>query len=63
MIAEIDPSHYALKLISKMFKFEQNERITSGDVFIQLKRIKQKVNSIVLCIHMGERITDGINQD
>ena len=59
MIAEIDPSHYALELFNKMFKFEQNDRITSGDVVIQLKRIKQKVNNI--CIH--ERILDGINQD
>ena len=40
---EIDPSHYALELISKMLKYEHIDRISSSDVVIQLKSIKQKV--------------------
>ena len=42
-ITEIDPSHYALELISKMLKFKHIDRISSSDVVIQLKSIKQKV--------------------
>jgi hypothetical protein len=40
---EIDQSHYALELISKMLKFEHIDRISSSNVVIQLKSIKQKV--------------------
>jgi hypothetical protein len=43
LIAEINPSHYALELFIKMFKFDQNDRISSGDVVIQLKTLKQEV--------------------
>ena len=42
-ITEIDNSHYALELISKMLKFEHIDRISSSDVVIQLKSAKQKV--------------------
>jgi len=42
-ITEIDTSHYALELISKMLECEQKDRISSSDVVIQLKSIKQKV--------------------
>ena len=46
-IAGIDRSNYALELISKMLKYEHVDRISSGDVVIQLKSIKQKVSIIV----------------
>jgi hypothetical protein len=49
---EIDPSHYALELISKMLKYERVDRISSDEVVIQLKSIKQKV--IKLYINVGE---------
>jgi hypothetical protein len=51
-ITEIDPCHYALELIGKMLKYEPNDRISSDDVVIQLKRIKQKV--IMLYIGRGK---------
>ena len=43
LIAEIDPSHYAMELISQMLKYKHDDRISSDDVVIQLKTIKQKV--------------------
>nr|CAH0106895.1 unnamed protein product [Daphnia galeata] len=42
-INKIDPSHYALELISKMLKYERVDRISSDEVVIQLKSIKQKL--------------------
>ena len=46
-IAGIDRSNYALELISKMLNYKHDDRISSGEVVIQLKSIKQKVPIIV----------------
>jgi hypothetical protein len=59
--AEIDPSHYALELISKMLIYEHDDRISSGDVVNQLKTIKQKV--IIIYTRIGKRIVDRIGLD
>ena len=45
-----------------MLKYEQDDRISSGDVVIQLKTMKQKV-IILYTVHVGERIADRISHD
>ena len=59
--AEINPYHCAIGLIRKMLEYKHDDRISSGDVVIQLKTIKQKV--IIIYTRIGKRIVDRIGLD
>ena len=59
--AEINPYHCAIGLIRKMLEYKHEDRISSGDVVIQLKTIKLKV--IILYERRGKNRRSWIGHD